>query len=101
MMAKVDNSSPLDALPSSLWVGLEPLARDILRMRIELYWPDVLRPLRRLYGERDDFDQWAGRLLEIVARGYAVRPQELRLMDLRRQGEPDWFQQPDMLGYVV
>lgn len=101
MMAKVDNSSPLDALPSSLWVGLEPLARDILRMRIELYWADVLRPLRRLYGERDDFDQWVGRLLEIVARGYAARPPELRLMDLRRQGEPDWFQQPDMMGYVA
>lgn len=100
-MVKVEHSNPFDALPSPLFVGLEPLARDIFRTRVELYWADVLRPLRRLYGERDDFDQWAGRLLEIVSRGYAARPPELRLMDLRRQSEPDWFQQPDMLGYVI
>ncbi|MCA9867443.1 MAG: DUF3459 domain-containing protein [Anaerolineales bacterium] len=101
MMAKADYSRPFDALPPSLFAALEPLAGDIFRTRVELYWADVLRPLRRLYGEREDFDEWAERLLEIVARGYADRPPELRLMDLRRQGEPDWFQQPDMLGYVI
>lgn len=100
-MAKADYSRPFDALPPSLFAALEPLAGDIFRTRVELYWADVLRPLRRLYGERKDFDEWAERLLEIVARGYADRPPELRLMDLRRQGEPDWFQQPDMLGYVI
>lgn len=100
-MAKADYSRPFDALPPSLFAALEPLAGDIFRTRVELYWADVLRPLRRLYGEREDFDEWAERLLEIVARGYADRPPELRLMDLRRQGEPDWFQQPDMLGYVI
>lgn len=80
---------------------LSPLERDIFRTRVELYWADVLRPLRRLYGERPDFDAWCGRLLAIVARGYAARPAELRLLDLRRQGQPDWFQRPDMLGYVA
>ena len=33
--------------------------------------------------------------------GYAARPAELRLLDQRRQIQPDWFQQPDMLGYVA
>ncbi|MBP6016885.1 MAG: hypothetical protein KA586_09205 [Candidatus Promineofilum sp.] len=101
MIAKVEHSSPSDAWLSSLFAELEPLAGDIFRTRVDLYWADVLRPLRRLYGHREDFDQWAGRLLEIVARGYAARPRELRLMDLRRQGKPDWFQQPEMLGYVA
>ena len=81
--------------------ALEPLERDIFHTRVELYWHDVMRPLRRLYGERADFDQWAKSLLAIAKRGYTRRPAELRLLDLRRQGEPDWFQKPDMLGYVA
>ncbi len=89
---------PPDLLPES---GLEPLARDIFRDRVELYWPDALRPLRRLYGTRDDFDAWCARLLAIVARRYAARPPELRLLDLRRQSEPDWFQKPENVGYVA
>mgnify|MGYP001212066610 FL=1 len=81
--------------------ALEPLERDIFHTRVELYWHDVMRPLRRLYGERADFDQWAKSLLAMAKRGYTRRPAELRLLDLRRQGEPDWFQKPDMLGYVA
>jgi amylosucrase len=86
------NSDPLSAL--------EPLERAIFQTRVELYWPDALRPLRLLYGDRPDFDAWCERFLSIVARGYANRPAELRLLDLRRQAQPDWFQQPTMLGYV-
>jgi len=79
---------------------LTPLEAAIFHDRAALYWPDVLRPLRRLYGDRPDFDDVCHRLLDIVAAGYASRPAELRRLDLRRQGQPDWFQQPDMLGYV-
>lgn len=86
---------------TDILAGLEPLEREIFRARAELYWPDVVRPLRRLYGRRQDVDQWAGHLLERVARGYAARPPDLRLLDLRRQSEPDWFQKPDMVGYVA
>lgn len=81
--------------------ALTPLERDIFLTRLRLYWPDVLRPLRRLYGDRPDFDGCCRQLLAIVAAGYAARPAELRLLDLQRQGEPDWFQQPSMLGYVA
>ena len=86
---------------TDILAGVEPLEREIFRARAELYWPDVVRPLQRLYGRRADVDQWAGHLLEIVARGYAARPPDLRLLDLRRQSEPDWFQKPDMVGYVA
>jgi hypothetical protein len=34
------------------------------------------------------------------ARGLAARPDDLRLLDLKRDLEPDWFQRPDMAGYV-
>jgi amylosucrase len=79
---------------------LEPLEQEIFLARLELYLPDVLRPLEQLYGARPDFDGWCQKLLDIVARGYAQRPSELRLLDIKRQCLPDWFQQPDMIGYV-
>lgn len=90
----------IDDLLAGPLAGLTPLEGEIFRDRAALYWPDVLRPLRRLYGDRPDFDDICRRLLDIVAAGYAARPAELRRLDLRRQGQPDWFQQPDMLGYV-
>jgi amylosucrase len=90
----------IDRLLSEELRELEPLEQAIFRTRTELFWADVIRPLRLLYGEREDFVDWCGRLLEIVACGYANRSTELRLLDLRRQSQPDWFQQPDRLGYV-
>ncbi len=76
------------------------LEQSIFFARLEVLWHDIVAPLRPLYGDRADFDECLARLLEIVAGGYAARPLELRLMDQRRQMEPDWFQQPDMVGYV-
>lgn len=79
---------------------MDPMEQEIFRIRYKLYMPDVLRPLERLYGERSDFPRQLRRFLEIVAQGYAGRPGELRLLDLARASEPDWFQQPKMIGYV-
>ena len=31
---------------------------------------------------------------------YAARSQPLRLLDLERQFTPQWFQQPNMVGYT-
>jgi amylosucrase len=98
-MAELDTTTA--ATLEALLADMAPLEREIFRTRVELYWPDVMRPLGRLYGDRPDFDEWCARLLAIVAAGYAARPAELRLLDIRRQGQPDWFQQPHMLGYVV
>lgn len=80
--------------------GLSPLERKIFQIRYELYLEDVLRPLRLLYGSRPDFDSWLGRFVEIAALGYASRPEQLRLLDLKRTSQPDWFQQSNMVGYV-
>jgi amylosucrase len=40
------------------------------------------------------------KFITIAARAYAARPAELRQLDLRRVHQPDWFQQPNMMGYV-
>lgn len=80
---------------------LEPLQADVFSIRFDLYMEDVLRPLWLLYGEREDFESRVYHFLEIVARAYAERPEGLHRLDLRRQGEPDWFQQSEMMGYVA
>lgn len=80
---------------------MELLEQQIFRLRFAQHLPDVIRPLRRLYGQREDFDTWLTRYLHLVAQTYVNRSPELRLHDLKRVSEPDWFQQPDMVGYVA
>ena len=80
--------------------ALETLEQDIFCSRLSLYWDDIERPLRKLYGDRTDYERWRDHFLNIVARNYAARPAELRLLDLQRLAQEDWFQLPDMVGYV-
>lgn len=79
---------------------MEPLARHIFGLRLEQFLPDVLRPLTILYGSHPQFPTILHRLLGQVAQGYAHRSEPLRLLDIRRMQEPDWFQKPEMIGYV-
>lgn len=99
-MSNVDRA----AIEASLLAGplseLEPLAQQIFLARLDLFWVDVLRPLRLLYGGEHFGDNLA-RFLQIVAEAYAERPEPLRLLDLRREAEPDWFQKAEMVGYVT
>ena len=81
--------------------GAHPTVPDpVLAARLEAVWPDVVRPLRRLYGRRPDFEVLLGRLRDQVAAAYAARSDELRALDERRLMAPDWFQRTDVLGYV-
>lgn len=80
---------------------LEPLEQEIFRTRLALYLADVERPLRLLYAAHPNFETWLGQFLHITARAYATRSPELRQLDLRRVHQPDWFQQPNMVGYVA
>ena len=97
---EVDLRGLLDGLLQGPLRKMDHLEQALFRIRFELCMPDVLRPLAKLYGERPDFVAHLENLLGIVARAYASRPEELRLLDLRRVSEPDWFQQPNMIGYV-
>lgn len=79
---------------------MEPLEQDIFRMRYWQHLADLLRPLTLLYGHLTEFDQWLRKFLDLVARAYARRSPELRLLDLQRSSQPDWFQKSTMIGYV-
>ncbi len=97
---EVDLRGLLDGLLQGPLRQMDHLEQALFRIRYELYLPDVLRPLAKLYGDRPDFVAHLENLLGIVAQAYASRPEELRLLDLRRVDEPDWFQQSRMMGYV-
>ena len=45
--------------------------------------------------------EMAYRLVEIAADNFRERSAELRLLDLRRHADPQWFQHPQMLGYAT
>jgi len=62
-------------------------------------WPAVERGLATLYPAH------AARLAALLAARVGqfvdARPEALFQRDLEREAEPDWFQQPDMVGYVA
>lgn len=80
--------------------GMEQLEQQIFALRFAQHLPDAERPLRQLYGHREDYEAWLEKFLTLVAKAYAARPAALRLLDLKRVEEPDWFQQSRMMGYV-
>ncbi|MBT8408014.1 MAG: alpha-amylase, partial [Alphaproteobacteria bacterium] len=56
--------------------------------------------LERLYGARDDYGAFCAALKDELAAAWDARPDDLKWCDLERDLEPDWFQRPDMAGYV-
>jgi amylosucrase len=82
-------------------VAGEPVAdRTVFLARARRHLPDLRAGLAEAYGE-DRADEVCGRALAIATAGFLARPADLRLLDLRRHVEPDWFQRPDMLGYAA
>jgi amylosucrase len=73
--------------------------RVVVLTRLRRHWPDLLSGLRAVYGARAD--DTARQAVALALRGFARRPADLRLLDLQRHVEPDWFQSPRMLGYAT
>ena len=94
---------PMPIPPAARHVADELLAgqsderRATFGLRLERWWPDLLDGLTEVYDEPETV---ALRLVEVAARGYAERPDELHLLDHRRLLRPDWLQEPGMFGYA-
>ncbi len=56
---------------------------------------------KHLYGERDDFELQAQRLVETMARQYIRRPPALRKVDLEREKDFDWFLHQKWAGMAL
>lgn len=69
-------------------------------LRLQRSAPDLWPMLDALYGARTDYPSFRAALLKALRKGWAERPDDLKLLDLKRDLEPDWFQRPDMAGYV-
>ena len=94
------DSAILEQLIAGPLRGMEQLEQQIFALRFNQHLPDAERPLRQLYGHRQDYEAWLSRFLTLVAKAYAARSPALRLLDLKRVEELDWFQQSRMMGYV-
>ena len=73
---------------------------EIFTLRLTRSAPDLWPMLDALYGGHADFDGFKQRLLQAMRAGWAARPVDLKRLDLQRDLEPDWFQRPNMAGYV-
>jgi amylosucrase len=71
---------------------------DLFLLRLERYWGDLIEGLRLPYGEA--LVDLVPRLVDLLADRYRERPEDLRLLDIRRGLRPDDFQAPDQIGYV-
>lgn len=72
----------------------------IFDLRLERSAPDLFPMLEALYGAHPDYPAFRERLVKALSKAWAERPEDLKLLDLKRDLEPDWFQRPDMAGYV-
>jgi amylosucrase len=74
--------------------------RELFEIRVERWEPDLRAGLAAVYPP-DQVEPLLARLLGTAARVYAERPADLHRLDLVRTVQPDWFQQPAMLGYAA
>ncbi|MBK1643856.1 alpha-amylase [Thiocapsa imhoffii] len=79
----------------------EPRDAEMFWLRAERWFEDARRPFLALYGDRDDATVQADAIFDCVVDGYLARPEPLRLLDLERQLTPDWFERPNLIGYVL
>jgi hypothetical protein len=100
-MDDIDRSTGSELLDGPAWMAWSRLSGKIFLTRLDLFWQDMLRPLRQLYPADVRLATGCGSFCTLSPRAYAARPEALRLLDLRREAEPDWFQQAGMIGYVT
>ncbi|WGW05922.1 alpha-amylase family glycosyl hydrolase [Tropicibacter oceani] len=73
---------------------------DIFDLRLARSAGDLWPMLEQLYGAHPAYAQMQDDLRDAMRSAWKARPADLRTLDLQRDLEPDWFQRPDMVGYV-
>ncbi len=100
---------PADKIPTAVPQALRARIADALSdlplhrreqfvLRAQRWWADLREAVGELY---PDPDEVAGRALLAAVRAFADRPDDLHALDARRVLEPDWFEQPAMVGYAA
>lgn len=73
---------------------------EVFDLRLARSAPDLFPMLDALYGARPDYPAFRDKLVKALRKGWSDRPADLKRLDLQRDLSPDWFQRPDMAGYV-
>ena len=73
---------------------------QLFELRLERSRRDLFDMLEALYGRHPDYSNVRGRLETAMREAWRTRPTDLKWLDMKRDLEPDWFQRPDMVGYV-
>jgi amylosucrase len=69
-------------------------------VRLRRWWNDLWEGLIDPYSGDPRFESNLEALVATLARRWAERSPELRALDYERTVRPDWFQVPEMVGYV-
>ena len=77
-----------------------PQRLEMLQARTARWLPDLAVGLSEVYGA-DAAPALTQRLLDLATSTYATRSEELHRLDLARTLQPDWLQDPTMIGYAA
>ncbi|RZW12705.1 MAG: alpha-amylase [Rhodobacteraceae bacterium] len=72
----------------------------LFELRLERSRRDLFDMLEGLYGRHPDFAAFRNQVEDRMRAAWTRRPKDLKWLDMKRDLEPDWFQRPDMVGYV-
>ena len=89
-----------DTQREGVLAGLSEERRELFALRLDRWWPDLVEGLTALYGEQASAEV-ALRVTELAATAYRDREPDLHHLDLARSLQPDWLQQPGMVGYAA
>ena len=73
---------------------------DVFDLRLARSSDDLWPMLEAIYGAHPGWQTFQPDLLTALRKGWQDRPAALKRLDLQRDLSPDWFQRPDMAGYV-
>ena len=73
---------------------------EIFDLRLARSAPDLWPMLAALYDGHPGYAAFCKALEKAMRKAWADRAPDLKRLDLKRDLEPDWFQRPDMAGYV-
>ncbi len=72
----------------------------LFELRLARSRDDLFGMLERIYGAHAEWEAFRTALTQALRQAWAGRPDDLKWLDMQRDLEPDWFQRPDMAGYV-
>ncbi len=100
----VRHNGPMPRAPESIHAiadaELVSGARETFSIRLDRWWTDLYDGLAGIY-PAGQATALAERLIALAARAFVQRDPELHRLDAERVLAPDWFQQPEMLGYAA